>query len=338
MSRPLRSLKDGRIAIVCEGSETEAPFLREVRSLLEKSGKVPIGSIVIFPKIESSEANPEATLQTQKTGNASQWHYYYTAESNQQDYDQYKAQPTRYVREAQLLMEQEGYYCAWAVFDNDNFAHLKDAFDLAEQQRQQGKKLFVAYSSISIEESLLLSKERCGKNFESSADVIDYMKDKRYIDDSYHKSNAWSVFGSQMIDKGSGKPQNGMLFNSTWSQQLERSKPLYERNPYSNFEKLLQFLSKDDRELRWVHSGEEFLLDQNVIKIEKKGTTYILTNVSGSRIVLNDKNYGFTEENLSIIPALKASVILNIGENIVINKHTKRNLCLSFGNKIYIAY
>lgn len=338
MSRPLRNLKDGRIAIVCEGSETEAPFLRGVRSLLEKSGKVTMGSIVIFPKIEQAAANPEATLQTQKTGDVSQWRYYYTAESNQRDYNQYRSQPTRYVREAQLLMEQEGYHSAWAVFDNDSFAHLKDAFDLVDQQRQKGQNLFVAFSSISIEECFLLSMEKCNKSFDSSVEVIDYMKAHGYIKDNYEKGDAWAVFGGLIMDKDSGLLRNRIFYNCTWSQQLEHTKPIYERNPYSDFERLIQFLTKDAREIRWIHSGEEFDMDKNRLLVEDKGNKYQITNVSGSHMVLNNKICGYTDDNLSMQPALAQGVILNVGDSIEINKQAVGKLCFLFGAKRYIVY
>jgi len=337
MSRPLRYLKDGRIAIVCEGSETEAPFLREVKSLLEKLGKRDKDELVIYPKADTKPANPNAKKKSHKS-KASEWRYYYTAETNLQDYNTYKAQPTRYVREAQLLMEQEGYYCAWAVFDHDNFAHRKDAFNLCKQQQNLGKKLFIAFSSISIEESLLLSKERCQTNFGSSVAVIDYMKSKGYIKQSYDKNDAWINFGSLILDKNSGMVQNSMLFNSTWSQQLENAKPIYDRNPYSDFEKLLRFLSKDDREIIWIHSGKEFDLDKNRMKIEDSGNAYQITNISGSPIVLNMNNCGFVDKNLSLSSALTTSAILNAGKNIVINKQAPLNLCMQFGNKRYIAY
>jgi len=337
MSRLSRYLKDGRIAIVCEGSETEAPFLREVKSLLEKLGKRAKDELVIYPKAETKPANPNAKKKSHKS-KAPAWCYYYTTETNQQDYDTYKAQPTRYVREAQLLMEQEGYYCAWAVFDNDKFAHLNDAFNLCEQQQRLGKKLFIAYSSISIEESLLLSHERCSTNFGCSADVIAYMISRGYIKPGYAKGDAWINFGSLILDINSGLIQNSMLFNSTWSQQLENTKPIYARNPYSDFEKLLQFLSKDEREIRWIHSGEEFDLDKSRVKIEDRGNTYQVTNINGSPIVLNSNNCGFINVNLSLISALTTSAILNTGNSIVINKQAPLNFCLLFGNKWYIAY
>lgn len=336
MSRPLKELKDGRIAIVCEGSETEAPFLREVRSLLDKLGKRTKDELVIYPKADIKPANPKAKKKAHKSKTLEG--YYYTTETSQQEYEKYRSQPTRYVREAQLLMEQEGYYCAWAVFDNDHFAHLKDAFDLAEQQRKEGKKLYVAFSSISIEEYLLLSKERCSRSFANSVEVIEYMKTQGYIKDDYKKNDAWGVFGDLIMDKNSGLIQNRMLFNSTWSQQLESKKTIYERNPYSDFEKLLQYLSKDDREVTWIHSGEEFNLDKNKVKIEDRGKTYLITNVSGSRLVLNNNNCGLIDENMSMAPALAQSVILNEGDSAEIDKQALRNLCLLFGNKRYIAY
>ena len=72
----------------------------------------------------------------------------------------YKSQPQRFVRRAQIEMQDNTYNEAWAVFDYDmrNISHIKDAFKIANNDLLG--KVKIAYSSIAFEHWILLHYER----------------------------------------------------------------------------------------------------------------------------------------------------------------------------------
>jgi len=108
MSRKIRQTKDNNIVIVCEGSETEAPYFEDLKREIETSYPDRFTKILIVPvneeKVKQSKKRPSS-----KRILTSEYSYWVQIEENQDLYEEYKAQPLRYVRETQLFMEKEGY-------------------------------------------------------------------------------------------------------------------------------------------------------------------------------------------------------------------------------------
>lgn len=151
------------ILIVCEGEGTEPDYFNELRDLL-LTNKVDV-SIEIRPR-PKNEVIPEL-FKVREGGKRRQLQKPAIVLPISEVEDQYKAQPTRYVREAQLGLTDGTYDEVWAVFDKDGHPQHQEAFELAENKINE-KKVNIAFSSIAFEYWILLHFERNTSVFEKS--------------------------------------------------------------------------------------------------------------------------------------------------------------------------
>ena len=152
------------IVIVCEGTETEYDYFTGLKNYLGDSGKYYTIKIVPTKDPEGIQGGNRQRKNRKLNGDRDTLRYYEQVEESRELYDRYHKQPTRYVREAQLFLKDNIYTEAWAVFDNDDFPDLENAFKLASTD----DNLNIAYSSISFEEWLLHHFERNAKVFDRS--------------------------------------------------------------------------------------------------------------------------------------------------------------------------
>lgn len=279
MSRKIRQTKDNNIVIVCEGSETEAPYFEDLKREIET--RYPDR----FTKIRIVPVNEEKVKQSKKRPSSKrilppEYSYWVQIEENKDLYKEYKAQPLRYVREAQLFMERDGYVEAWAVFDHDNFHKRKDAFE----HTYKVENLHIAFSSISFEGWILAHFERNPKAFlrsqckDDDGHPIDcennklqgccgqeclasYLRLKDYIE-KYDKD------GSRLFVSLKERLETAMI-NAAWLRHLESS-PIYERNPYTDVDRLVSRLTGLEKEYAWIRLGEEFKFKGVTISVEKE--------------------------------------------------------------------
>ena len=98
-----RKLKDN-IVIICEGTETEYHYLRELKSIVEERFPDKFSDIRVIPTPDELNVcirRNQAKKRSLRVSGKSGW-YYTQEEELQEDYERFKQQPTRYVREAQL--------------------------------------------------------------------------------------------------------------------------------------------------------------------------------------------------------------------------------------------
>lgn len=279
MSRRLRQTKDNNIVIVCEGSETEAPYFEDLQKVIETCSPDRFTNIRVVPvneeKVKRSPLRPASKRLLQP-----EYSYWVQIESSKELYDENKAQPVRYVREAQLFMENEGYKEAWAVFDHDNFPKRREAFAKAEEI----DNLHIAFSSISFEEWILAHFERNPKAFlrsqcndetgqsikcESNPTqgcrgvecLASYLRSQGYIED-YDKD------GSGLFLSLKDRLETAMI-NAAWLRHLEDG-PVYDRNPYTDVDRLVSRLIGLDKEYVWIRLGEDFKYNGTIICVEKE--------------------------------------------------------------------
>ena len=273
------------IVIVCEGTETEYDYFTGLKNYLGDSGKYYTIKIVPTKDPEGIQGGNRQRKNRKLNGDRDTLRYYEQVEESRELYDKYHKQPTRYVREAQLFLKDNVYTEAWAVFDNDDFPDLENAFKLASTD----DKLNIAYSSISFEEWLLHHFERNAKVFDRSeckADdkSIDCNKDKGCRGEHciagrlrtqgylpYYKKN----------NKDDKKKDRDDFFiqtrshleqariNAAWLRHLQDG-PIYERNPYTDVDRLVSRLLGLDKEYVWVRLGEEFKYNGATIWVEKE--------------------------------------------------------------------
>lgn len=273
------------IVIVCEGTETEYDYFTGLKNYLGDSGKYYTIKIVPTKDPEGIQGGNRQRKNRKLNGDRDTLRYYEQVEESRELYDKYHKQPTRYVREAQLFLKDNIYTEAWAVFDNDDFPDLENAFKLASTD----DKLNIAYSSISFEEWLLHHFERNAKVFDRSeckADdkSIDCNKDKGcrgehciagrlraqgYLPD-YKKNNKEDKKKDRedfFIQTRSHLEQ--ARINAAWLRHLQDG-PIYERNPYTDVDRLVSRLLGLDKEYVWVRLGEEFKYNGATILVEKE--------------------------------------------------------------------
>jgi len=146
------------LLIVCEGEATETTYLHQFRDLIiEKDSEF---YIEILPKEE-----PDKTKKRKQRKNSDTKHIDpLIVETVNNDYT---AQPTRYVREAQIGIEDNTYAEVWAVFDKDGHPNHEEAFNLATNLTN-GKKVNIAFNSIAFEYWILLHFEDNPTPFEKA--------------------------------------------------------------------------------------------------------------------------------------------------------------------------
>lgn len=294
-----RSFDNDNLIIVCEGTETEYPYFKELCAQYPNYRVVPCPTEII-KKSQKAKRTKQA-LQL-KGSESSKWEYYVgIGERTKEEYEKYRSEPTRWVRVAQLLLENKRNYEAWAVYDLDQ--GREKAHPVAYGMRSES--LNIAFSAYSFEEWLLLHFERnrtayghseckseedirCGHD-ECKADwncggercIAGRLRACKYIPDYAKKDGADLV----AITK---ERRHIAYVNAAWSRSLS-SKDVYERNPYTDVDKLVMKLLQDDYDIKWLMLGDEFEYD---------GRSYRLVVESGDL-----KIRYLSDDGVGVIPA-----------------------------------
>ena len=277
-------LSDNSIVIVCEGTETEFPYFQELCKFTNLSWRiVPVPSERVNAKAKAARQSVMRTLQDGDSSEFTGPEYYVgLAEVDQATYEQFKSEPTRWVRAAQLYKEREGYYEAWAVYDLDqgrDAAH-PEARALAERVND----LHIAFSAYSFEEWLLLHFERNPKEYSHSE-----CKSEEDIKCGHKDCEAeWNCHGETCIggrlreckyipeyEKKDGAKMVAITreklhvayVNAAWSRSLSADEA-YKCNPYTDVDKLVMRLLQDEYDIKWLHSGDVFVHDDREYRID----------------------------------------------------------------------
>lgn len=300
MARARRTTNKNNIVILCEGTETEVRYFKDLREYVTANFPERFSDIRIVPIIEEVITTRSNSRKHRMLRPSLSLQYYEKEEQCVEDYNKYKAQPVRYVREVQLFMEIEGYVEGWAVFDRDTFTHHAEAFELASTV----DNLHIAFSSYCIEEWFLLHFERnphpftvsvCkdnnGKDKCCGTDVIGdchgsvclggRLRECRYIPNYSKKSE--SIFFNYTL------PRLEQCFvNAAWVRTLSSSL-LYLRNPYTNIDELVKHLLGDTREHYCYELNDKFDFSRSRISVDCRGDGHLVLNNHGKTpLVLNN--------------------------------------------------
>lgn len=342
--RKNRKLKN-TLFIVCEGNKTEPNYLEALKQTALKQNIWYKIQIVPNPVIEENfvkkgkrkfKPNPEEDNRFKDYLES-----IYPKEATQ-IYEQNKAVPTRFVKEAQIKLEQEGFNEAWAVFDKDGHPAQKSAFDLSQKPIDNGfEKLFVkiAFSSISFEHWILLHFEKSKK---------EYAKSKQIIDDELIFKNYFSDYtkNETFIAKQLGDKTNIAIENATWLRfQMEKNSPntpTYELNPYTNVDELVKSILGIQTEYIWTELDKKVdfgnmknvklsLLNEQIIF----SADAISTNPNSMAFYLKDSKR--TKIQLSILETDFAQISKNKYFTILLPKNSQnKDLCIHLGRDILL--
>lgn len=312
MARQPRRTRQNNIVIVCEGKDTEPAYLedlkRHVNGSFDDIRIVPIESEAREAEERdaalkaSSRNNSRKSRTTNAPVSSKSGRFYWIKEEEDEDsYKKYKGQPTRYLREAQLFLE-DGYVEAWAVFDHDDFPDHENARNLADSDT----RLNIAFSSVSFEEWLILHFERnskaflksaCkrGKNYIGCGDhetndpeechgdicVVGYLRENNLIP-NYDKSKT-DIFSSYT------RPRlNLARINAAWIRTINAEKPIFERNPYTDFDRLVARLMNLEDQYIWIGNASDFTLNRCKVSITRiSGKEIVIKNISDSPLITN---------------------------------------------------
>lgn len=154
-------------------------------------------------------------------------------------YDSDKSTGRELVIEAKHLkttarQEKNPYDAVWVVLDKDGYTKHPQTFDQA-----RANNINIAFSSISFEFWILLHYAYTTKHFSKADDLIQYLK-SRYMagydktDDNY----------SKLKDRTLDAIQNAERAREYFEFDLKRGKKIYELNPYTDVDILVDKLLK----------------------------------------------------------------------------------------------
>ena len=343
MARKTWKTRQNSIVIVCEGSETENQYFIEMSKYVQEKCPDSFDRILVLPtKKERAGKNPnrQHLVKSMQNPSAALWQYYLAKESSQAEYDKYRKQPTRYVREAQLLMRDEGYTEGWAVYDNDNFPD----HDFARSLAAGGQGLHIAYSSFSVEEWILCHFERnatayqrsecesktCGIGVKPDCQgrecIAGRIRKQHYISD-------WSKSKPKVFETYTLPRLEQALVNAAWVRSLDPNTPIPQRNPYTDVDALvLRFLGRTD-DIRWIKPGETFELFGGPITVFFDYRGVVVRYLGQSHIVIGMNTVQYCDYNgAPVQSASTASKILFANNNEEIIPVTQNARLLSFRN------
>ena len=298
-----RKLKDN-IVIICEGTETEYHYLRELKSIVEERFPDKFSDIRVIPTPDELNVcirRNQAKKRSLRVSGKSGW-YYTQEEELQEDYERYKQQPTRYVREAQLYLAEGSYSEAWAVYDFDNFPDHAQARALA----QGDERLHIAFSSVSFEEWLLLHFElnrtafqksvckeagkdiQCGtgkhaRDCNGSVCVGGRLRSRKFLPD-YDKC------GENLFSSLEQRLEHARI-GSAWTRSLNPKADIWLQNPYTDFDCLVNRLLDYSVSYKWVACGETVSIEHTEVFVDEGNLFNIGTGNLVLKVTVHDERF-----------------------------------------------
>lgn len=269
------------LLIVCEGTNTEIQYFgwlaekyaypNNIWDKIEVCSNTAIPNEIIIPK--TSELGGKRKKRPLKFENPNKrksqkdvlkelWEYVYGTDIDSEKYEDIKAQPLRYVAQAQCIEKHQCVYDEiWAVFDKNGHTHHQEAFERAKRI-VNGKETKIGFSSRSFEQWILLHFEKSDTPFEQTECKIDktpvgcndtlgcqgekclvgYIR-KNYIF-NYEKSNKntnLQQLMNNLVAKHDMAFQNAIwLREQKQNELLTNQRKIHELNPYSDVDILVK--------------------------------------------------------------------------------------------------
>jgi len=259
--------------------------------------------------------------------------------------EEYKSQPTCYVRKAQLAYFEKGYSELWAVYDNDGHPYHEKAYQLSIDSSVCEKIVNIGFSSISFEEWILMHFEFCNTKFlksqcrDNDKKAFDCGKRTNENDCEGKKCVTGRIVTKQFLDYSNSKffeykdYESGLQFalnNALKSRDLSEDKQyFYNNNPYVSLDRLVFKLKNIEiGDLIWLYDSE-FEIDSNVfIKIitQDNITKFLINNKSNITFILQKESLKLIKVNYDLVYSNDRKVLkpqecitLHIMKNLEVN-------------------
>lgn len=372
------------LLIVCEGSETEPNYFNYLKSIaLEKEIWSSI-SIYPIPKQEEGVTYQPNKRKKQKFKASKEednrfkafLQQVYEATEAKQLYESYKSQPSRYVKEAQERIAEEGFDEAWAVFDQDlgdnqGTEELKKSFDLQNTPVKVLEKDYyvqIAFSSRSFEYWIILhfgktilayNKTTCKETIEKKDFYFDCGKKNNIHPKNcngticlvgYIRAHLYPNFEKSQLIQMMNILQSKSDFaieNASWLRfQMNKrfpKSPIYELNPYTNVDKLVKSILGIKTKYVWADLDE---IIPHFGKFENVCVTFLSDNkilFTANHIISNPNNIHCylqhnegKEETLSIIETFEEARMKNSFNIKLTPAYKGKTLCIELENEMLI--
>lgn len=321
------------VVIVCEGSDTEFIYFTEVKDYIttnmpgrfDKIKVVPVADEIIREKNPSRKSKGCMKPINDKS---KQFHYWCLFEESEEVYNKYRQQPTRYVREAALYIEKEGFTDAWVVYDKDVHPDHENAVKYASSLRN----VHIAFSSYCFEEWFLTHFGRFSNAYNHS-ECKDSNGELLYCGTGVHcdDCNGTKCLGGKLrassFIPSYSKNLRGIFtqftiprlraahINASWLRSLSDA-PIYTRNPYTDVDLMLLELLGDSNRVYWCTNRRPLIIDGYGFTIEQDGNNIVLTNTGRKPIVLTKDNIHWVSNGYKMgRSVLSTNIILRSEDN-----------------------
>lgn len=234
------------IFIACEGKNTEPIYFERIKEEVEDCNLL---SVEVYP--DRNEENP-------------------------------KTDALGLIREAKSRLEY--FDEVWVVFDKNGYSKHKEAFDEAKEEIN-GKRVKIAFSSISFEHWVLLHFEKNNSAFSKSADIIDakFATNETYFDD-YSKRAEVDIY-PKLKNQTERAVENASWLRFSQREEIAK-KPIYEINPYTDVDVLVKRLLDISKTVKWAKLAE-------TIDLKDADVTVNLSETNLQVVILNKRNVSF---------------------------------------------
>lgn len=310
------------ILIVCEGHRSEPDYFQELRNEVLKRNSDIFITILPIPKDEQIEIDNDINAFKLRRG-AKKRQLKNAIKEEPEEYiveDEYKAQPTCYVRKAQLGYFEKNFSELWAIYDKDGHADHENAYLLSTNTDICEKIVNIGFSSISFEQWILMHFESCSTVF-SKSQCRD--KNKNYFDcgtnshaDDCHGENCvvGKIVESKYLPYLKSKNfnykdysmhvltafENALISREVAANEIE----FYLNNPYVSIDRLVFKLRHIDKvDLIWNYNNTVMINRNIFIKIDNNAyaTKIIIFNNSPSSYILHQGTLQFIDFDFKIL-------------------------------------
>lgn len=332
------------ILIICEGEKTEPLYLGDIRDEVcsnniwqdgvnIKISKEPLIDKPSKKKVKHKSNRTKRFLKETKKE---------TIERKKIE-EAYKGIPLRFVREAQMGIEDGTCDEAWAVFDHDNHPKRKEAFAHAAKTIN-GKNVNIAFSSRSVELWFLLHFELSKKIYLETECTIKTGGKKKPIGCNKTlgckgQKCLWGRLRQNKVLENSKK--NSHVYNDLklligtayvnaiklrkWSLLNEENKPIYDRNPYTDFDHLVRRLFIPIEKVEWVYLNEVIEFENVKLSFEKSGNSIQL--IIDNTINTNPGSYFLIRKgNIVIIDTQGSEIQFDVNKTVAVWQKVSINL------------
>lgn len=295
--------------VLCEGTDTEYNYFINAKEYVERNYPDRFAKIKVVPThseiIQTKNPKRKETRSLKVTTDLP--HYWCLEEHSVEEYERYKQQPTRYVRETQLYLEDEGFMEGWAVFDKDVHPDHANAFALAAAV----PGLHIAFSSYSFEEWLLMHFERKLYAYERSECMLTnhhskkcgtgvpddcrgticlggYLREQKYIPDySKSKKELFEAYTLPRLD--------AVFINAAWTRNLGDG-AIYSRNPYTDIDVLIARLLNKQELYEWKNKDKIFDYAGTRLMVIITACNLMIKNCGARSCIITPQCFFFSEE------------------------------------------